>query len=637
MIAGGLVFLLFACANPVPPTGGPRDQTPPSITSTRPSQDTVNVSTSTRTVSIQFSEYVERSALPRALTITPRIDGRIRFDWSGRSVSIELPGRLRDSTTYLFTLGTDLTDSHGVSLENPIRFAFSTGPRINRGQFRGEVVGPDEGKPRPKVNVFAYAVADTATAPPTPFPDGPAYQTQTGEEGAFSFEYLREDRYFVLALRDNNRNRTPDPAEPFAVPPRVSFQVDSSEQSIPVPWVLTQVDTLAPSVQGAQAVSRRRVRIRFSEAVRIVAGADAWTLRDSITGAAVPVRSVYQSARGDAEVVLRTTPMNQNPHRLLLLPNLVTDTVGHKLRRDTVRFSGVSRADTMQTRFQGFAPADLSRDSTGASPLLPGVRPGVQFNQAPDSAKLRRVLVLQDTTGEKRSYQVSTSDGRTYQLQPDSVLRPGDVVEVVVNGGPLGDPDTTYTRRFRRVTSRMLGELEGRVVVVDAGRSGGPRPSDTSASALPPGADSASAERRLGQPRSTGDTVTLRRRNRDGVVSSDSVVVELIPTKSSIPLEPRTVTLPPGSTFVFRELPEGTFRFRGFVDRNGDGRWTGGTIQPYTPAEPLGRSDETVDSRPRWTNVLPSPLRVPVLPASEAPPEKTTVPDTTSADSVQRR
>jgi len=642
LVLGGLVVALASCANPVAPSGGPKDETPPSITKTRPVRDTVNVPTDTRSVYVEFSEYVERSSLPQALSVTPQFEQNLRFDWSGQGVRIELPRSLRDSTTYLFSFGTNLSDARGVSLDEPITVAFATGPRINQGQIQGRVVEPKEGEPQPKVDVYAYALGPSATAPPTPLPDRPAYRTQTGENGSFTFEYLREQRYYIIALKDNNRNRRPDPAEPFAVPPRLGFVADSSASEVPVPWLLTRADTLAPRAQRVQPLSQRRLRLSFSEPVRLnTSRPAAWVVRDSLTERRVRVRRVYRSAERANAVILRTDSMAEHRHRLPLTPDLVTDTLGQRLVPDTVRFQAVPRPDTTRTRFQAFVPEGGSPDSTEAYPLLPDQQPGVRFNQAPDSTTLRRVVSLRDTTGRSRPYTPATADGRTYRIRPDSALQPGAFVEVAVDQRTIAGPDTTIKRRFRRVTSRGLGALEGRAVLAETTQTS--VPVDTAA--FQPGSRAA-----LSQPGS--DTLdgpspqperadSLRDAQRDSLAQSDalapsdSIVVELIPTESAIPLDRRTLTTPPDSTFVFRELPTGTFRFRAFLDRNGNGRWDGGRIRSYVPAEPVIWSEGTTESRPRWTKVLPAPLRIPLLrtdtlsrPASPAP--DTTATDTTS-------
>ncbi len=657
LLLGGLVVALASCANPVSPSGGPRDETPPSIVDTRPQRDSVNVDTDTRSVYVEFSEYVERSTLTQSLSVTPRFDERLRFNWSGRGVTIELPSSLRDSTTYLFSFDTNLRDAHGVSLDAPITVAFATGPRINQGEIQGRVVRPAEGTPQPTVDVFAYDLPSGSSVPPDSLPERPAYRTQTGEDGTFSFSYMREQPYYVVAVRDNNRNRHPDPGEPFAVPPRPTLMADTVRTAVPVPWLLTRADTLRPRFRTVQPLSRQRLRLTFSEPIRLSdRRSNAWPLRDSVADAPVTVETVHRPDGRANAVVLRTAPMDSTRHVLPLSDSLVTDTLGQALRPDTARFRAATRSDTTQTRFQAFLPEARAPDSTGAIPLLPGDRPGVRFNQALDSTMLRRVLALRDTT---QSPTWTTDDGRTYRLQPDSLLLPDSLVEMTVNLSPIAGPDTTYSRQFRRVTDRALGALEGEVTFSpvtrqDSGdrafsssrpptatRSSSQRPSQSrpdSAARAPMPPDSI-AQDSLAQDSVARESVVQDSTAQDSVTQNSAsrgpIVVEIIPTESEISLDPRQQTIVPESTFVFRDLPEGTFRFRAFEDRNQNGRWDGGLIEPYTPAETVTWSEETTDSRPRWTNVISAPLRLPILaPPGTSRPAPT--PDTTAADSLNR-
>ena len=608
--------LLLQCANPVAPSGGPRDTTPPSVAASRPVSDTVNVSTETQSIRITFSEYVERSTLPGALSITPSPEGRLQFDWSGRTVNVEVPTTLRDSTTYIVSLGTDLTDAHGVSLEEPITLAFSTGPRINQGKLVGRVVTPRRGEAQGGVDVFAYATPDTAgPRAPRPLPEQPAYRTQTGEDGRFSFDYLREQRYYVVALRDNNRNRRPDPGEAVAAPPHPALPADSAAAEVPVPWLLTRSDTTGPSLQQVRALSRQRLRLRFDEPVRRgTREPEAWVLRDSTTGARVPVTAVYTAPDREEAIVLRTDPMETGRHWVSIETELVTDTLGQEPRPDTARFGAVPQEDTVQTRFRTFVPAEAPPDTADLYPLLPEEAPGVRFNQAPDSSTLRERLSVRDTVETARSYTLSSDDGRTHRVQTDPPLEPGEVLEVAVAAGPAG-PDTTYQRRFYRVSSRRLGALEGRVLRTDT------------------------TLRVTGLERSADRTA--RDTAESPADSSSEILVELRPGETALPVEPRRQTVAAGSTFVFRRLPEGDYRFRAVLDRNGNGRWDGGQIQPYVPPEPLTWNGETTEARPRWTTVLPAPLRVPLLRLAppdttaassnaEAPADSTAPPDTTS-------
>lgn len=587
------------------PSGGPRDTTPPTVAESRPAGDTVNVSTETQSIRLTFSEYVDRPTVSEALSITPSIEGRLRFDWSGQTVRIELPTSLRDSTTYIVSLGTELTDAHGVSLEDPITLAFATGPRINQGELAGRVVTPQEGAPQSDVDVFAYAAPpDTADgAAPAPLPEQPAYRTQTGSEGRFSFEYLREQPYYVVALRDNNRNRRPDAGEPVAAPPHPALPADSSVAEVPVPWVLTQIDTTGPVLQQVRPISRQRLQLSFDEPIQLGTQRPAdWRLQDSTSGARVPVTGAYLPPDRDDAVVLRTAPMDSTRHWVAVEPALLSDTLGQAARTDTARFQALAQDDTTETRFQTFVPTGLSPDTADVYALLPATAPGVRFNQAPDSSALQSRLTVRDTTGAERSYTLDSTDGRTFPVRPEPSLEAGEVLEVAVDARTDG-PDTTYQRRFQRVSSRRLGALEGRAFRADT-------------TLVVPG-----SARRTPSPRADTTDTTAQ------------VRVELRAGETDRPVETRQQTVASDSTFVFRRLPEGAYRFRAVLDRNGNERWDGGRIQPYEPPEPLVWGDESAEVRPRWTNVLPAPLRLPLLrlvpsdSSASGPPA-----DTTSAD-----
>jgi hypothetical protein len=598
-----LLGIVAACANPVAPSGGPRDTTPPTVVRTTPVRDTVNVSTGTETLRIEFSEYIERRAFSEALSVTPTFEQRPSVEWSGRTAEIEFPSPLRDSTTYLFTLDTSLRDARGVSLERPLTVAFSTGPRINRGTLAGRVVRGRTGAALSQVDVYAYVLPPGRTGPPRPLPERPSYRTQTDDNGAFAFEYLREGRYYVLALRDNNRNRRPDATEPAAVPPAPVLRADSGAAPVPVPWLLARRDTTAPQLQQVRPASRQRLRLQFSEPIRLqTRAAAAWAPRDSATGRRLPVRGVHRAPDRSRTVVVRTAPMADRPYRLPLQAGALTDTLGQPLAADTARFRATTRPDTARTRFRRFLPADLPRDSTGARPLLPGVSPALQFSQAPDSAALQAGVAAQDTAGAARAFSLSTEQGTAYALQFEASLEPGESVEVVVEGEAFARPDTTYRRRFRRVPQAALGALEGRVRVVDTARS-----------------VSRTMTRRTTAP-STRDSAAVPDTTAAPDTARAPVAVELLPEDPSLPVPPRRVITSLGEAFVVEGVPEGAYRFRAYLDRNQNGRWDAGQLQPYVPAEPVTWLQAPVEARPRWTTEVPAPLRIPVLAPVASPP-----------------
>lgn len=550
-----LLLLLPACAVPQPPTGGPVDQTPPAVVSSEPASEAVNVDT--RTVRIVFSEYIDQSSFAQALSVTPAVEGRLDIDWSRRTVDITFPEPLRENTTYLLTLDKTLRDIHNVALRQPITLAFSTGPMINRGQLAGQVVDEHTGTGVADLDVYAYAYG--GTAPPDPLPRTPDYRTQTDNEGRFRFDYLREQPYYVIALEDRNRNRQPDATEPFAVPPLAALRVDSAQATEQRPWVVARLDTVPPVAQRVRTFSSRRFAVRFSESVQLTDPApSAWILIDSTSRAPVAVEQVYQRFDDPRQIFAVTDSLRPGRHRLV--PPAVTDSSGNALQPDTLAFTPSTEADTLQLRFRAWLPAGLPLASNRVT-LPPGAMPGLRFNTAIDTALLHAALTVADTAGMRLDFDTDTHNGTDYRVQIPALAAAGTRARLSLDNTRLGGPDTVYTRTYERVADRQLGAYSGVVAVTDTS------------------------------------------------VLASQAVAELYRTGDAPPGPFSTTPVDATGTFTFPRLPEGTYRLRVFLDRNGNGRWDGGQILPYQPAEPIRWRNTLPDWRARWDTVLEDTLR----------------------------
>ena len=607
LLLGAVLLVASGCANPVPPSGGPKDQQPPRIAASRPEAEATEVPTD-RTVDIQFSEYVDRSSLREALSVTPRPEGRLEFDWSQRSVEITFPRPFRDSTTYLLTIDKALQDvRESTALEQPITLAFSTGDEIDQGTLAGRVVGSARGAGREGLDVYAYRAG---TADSARLPRRPLYRTQTGPEGRFQFAYLREEaRYYVVALRDRNRNRRPDPLEGFAVPPDPSLPARAAADSLAgappdsiraggrgapsaqpseeppwsedPPWVAGRKDAVPPRLTRALPLSRKRLALRFSEPIRLRSRASGrFTLIDTTTGQSVAVRRVYRRPGQQQRLTLRTAPMRPGAGYRARLPAegsgvpALTDTSGNAPERPAAApFTASDRPDTLGLRFRGFTkkgPSYAASGQEGAPGLSPGQSAAVQFNQplAADSAATRQLLTARDTTtGAALRYRLATENGTTYRLRFVPPLDSGQVARLRVRGRRLRPPfDTTYTRLVRRLPSSALGAVSGTVQIAPDSL-----PANTTAA---------------------------------------PVLVELFPAERPGGDPLRTTRADSSGTFIFKKLPEAAYRFRAFLDRDTDGTWDPGQLAPYRPAEPLTWSRSVAEARPRWETATEDTLRI---------------------------
>jgi hypothetical protein len=552
MVMLGLSLGLAACAVPQPPPGGPRDTTPPELVASTPAEGTVNVST--RTIRLEFSEYVERASLPRAVTLTPALDGPVTYDWGRRAVELTLPTALRDSTTYILTIDTELEDVRGVALRQPITLAFSTGPTIQQGRLAGQALDARTGTPVAGQDVWAYAALDSL--PPRPLPERPAYRTQTGPDGRFSFEYLREQPYFVAVVDDRNRNLRPDASEAYGVPPRPVLRADSVRaDTLAATWLIANPDTVRPAPQQVRSRSATRHIVRFSEPVRLqTRSPDGWLVVDSLQQRRRAVRAAYQPPGDRRAIALLTDSLASTPHLLRPAPTIV-DSSDNAVRTDTLRFVPSARPDTLPVQFVDFVPAGVDSVVT----LLPGQQPSVRFNQPIDSTRLQSVLSVVDSTGALRPFDASTTDGTTYRLRLRMPLAEGETVRLTVAPAVRPTSDTTAVQRVQRISRRQLGGVSGVVAPADTNRT---------------------------------------------------VLVELYETEADSLVA--TVAAGPDGTFQFSGLPEGTYRFRAFIDRDADRRWNAGTLVPYRGAERAAWADAP-SWRARWDTALADTLRIPTV------------------------
>lgn len=443
------IFGMTACANPFPPTGGPEDRTPPAIELTVPPDQAVDVSADE--LEIMFSEHVDASSFVRAFSITPDFGEPLEYAWSGRRVRIRLPSPLRENTTYLMQINSDLRDLRGVRVQSPITIAFSTGSEINRGAIRGRVRGPLRGEGVPNVDIFAYA-----RSPSTSLPERPDYRTQSDGEGGFELQYLPEGTaFFVAVVADENRNQMPDAPEAYAPPPRPEIVADTLGGEAPQ-WVLTRADTIPTEAVRARALSSRRLAVRFSGRVRVLdLTGDGWRVTSS-DGGEHSVRAVYVSVADEREVVAETDSLPAGAYEIRVAA--VVDSAGNAVRAPILPYDAPARADTARVRFLGFGPGARSEDEII---LPPDVQPVVRFSMPPSREALDQMVTVRDSAGAERSFVPHTSTGTSWSLEIDPRFRPGEKFSVQIRAP--GAPDTVHVGNFTRMSPADLGEISGHV------------------------------------------------------------------------------------------------------------------------------------------------------------------------------
>lgn len=193
-------LLVIGCAQQVPPSGGPKDTTPPQIIQSIPKNFQTGVYT--QQIVFEFDEYVRQQGLVNELLVSPPLKYKPEFDIKGKKFFLTLEDTLRENVTYQFNFGEGLVDiTEGNPLDSNV-FVFSTGDYLDSLTVSGSVKNAFDLSPAKDVLVMLYRTAQDSIV----CKEKPLYYTRSDEEGNFTLRYLAHGTYQLFALEDNNSN-----------------------------------------------------------------------------------------------------------------------------------------------------------------------------------------------------------------------------------------------------------------------------------------------------------------------------------------------------------------------------------------------------------------------------------------------
>lgn len=199
-----LALVLSYCAKQVPPTGGPKDETPPVIVKSVPVSGITNFKGTE--IEITFNEYVQLDKLNEKFMMSPPVKEKPDIYLRGKSLFIKFMEELKDSTTYTLYFADAIKDlNEGNPIEN-FQFVFATGNVLDSLSVTGNVLLSDNLNPGKNVLVVLHSgMADSA--PRKMLPD---YITLADVNGGFRINNIKGGKYKMYALIDNNSNKKYD-------------------------------------------------------------------------------------------------------------------------------------------------------------------------------------------------------------------------------------------------------------------------------------------------------------------------------------------------------------------------------------------------------------------------------------------
>lgn len=209
--------LIFACANPNQPPGGPPDTTAPKILRITPASGTVGAKP--KAVAFQFDEVVSETpkgaqSLGTLVFISPR-SGDPEVEWRRSQIDVKPRDGWKPNTVYTVLLGAGVMDLRNNSIDTATRVVFSTGGPIPNTKITGVVFDWQVGRFAPKAIIEALTFRQLPSTNKKLVIDTTFYQTVADSLGRYSLDHVPPGEYVVRAIVDRNTNRLLEPLEPW--------------------------------------------------------------------------------------------------------------------------------------------------------------------------------------------------------------------------------------------------------------------------------------------------------------------------------------------------------------------------------------------------------------------------------------
>ncbi|MBI5731531.1 MAG: Ig-like domain-containing protein [Ignavibacteriales bacterium] len=406
-------LILFArCANQLQPGGGEVDTVPPQIIEVYPGNGTANYHEDY--FEISFSEYVDKRSVQEAIFISPALQKPLKYDWSGKTLTVYFNDTLKVNTTYTVSIGTDVKDvNNGNKMAESLTFAFSTGDKIDNGKISGKIYDTSpEG-----VMIFAYQ-ANSKEADPTK--QKPDYVSQVGKKGNYSLPGLRDGNYSIFAIRDKFRDLLYQKNEDgLGVQNKKVELIDKTIEYENVDFFLTFEDTIAPKISNVFMKDRNHIQIEFNEPVDSskISG-DNFVLFDSTANKKIILKYFFKGEGRPNQFYAAFTDTLERKESWVLISKNIPDLKNNLSSEEKNSFAVKNDRDTLALRI------------IKSAGLLPGEKVDyeepfvlINFNDAVELSTVKERLSIQDAKGKKILLDVERADDASFLVRLSEKLK----------------------------------------------------------------------------------------------------------------------------------------------------------------------------------------------------------------------
>ncbi len=549
-VIGGIILSItsFFCAGQVLPSGGPADKTPPTILSFYPTFRALHYRDNK--ILLSFNKYVDKRSLEESIFISPSL-GDLTFEWDGEDVEIHFADSLRTHTTYIVTIGTDVVDTRSPANRMAKAFAlpFSTGEKIDSASIAGKVY---DDKPE-GVMVFAYRTNGSNPDTLNPTHTKPDYLTQTGKDGSFILPYLAFGNYRLITVRDEFKNLLYDrETDNFGVSVADLELNDSTPSISGIQFLMTKEDTTPPFLSSARPVDRTHVLLRFSESMDTSGPAlQHIAVVDTANNESLPIFDFSFTGSSGLDAQLVTSPLDSAKGYRITLKGF-RDHHGNGMPADAGKgvFPGTGKPDTSKPVIQASIIGDTRNvQITDTLQIL--------FTEAVRQSTFEHGFHFLDSAGNNVDGMFAWRNSAAVSFIPSKVLlwRASYRVKIILDS--LEDfsgnhvKDSVWTLALQTADEKNFGSVKG--IVLD-----------------------------------------------DFQHAPGKIYINMmdIARKNS---KPMLEILDRPGPFEFHRVAEGKYSMFAFCDRDSNGVYSFGSVQPFTYSERFVVYPDTIKVRARWT------------------------------------
>ncbi|MBN1299641.1 MAG: Ig-like domain-containing protein [Melioribacteraceae bacterium] len=455
-------LLLFSCANQIGPSGGEIDKIPPEVIEVYPADRSVNFNDDR--IEIFFSEYVDKRSVQEAVFISPSVEGKSEYDWSGTSVEIVFEDSLKKNITYTVTVGTDVVDINNRNMmKSAYSFTFSTGPEIDFCSVKGKV----HDKNPAGTFVSAYLLRDTIPNPRTQKPD---YISQAGESGTYEILGMAAGTYRIFAIKDELRNLIYDTGDDlFGTPFRDVVLTKSDSIFINLNFILDYEDTTEANITEVIMTDMHHILIDFTEPVDTVKNnADNFRIIDSLNQKVYPVNFFYKGQnKGSKYFISLSDSISESEHLHLIVEN-VFDKKGNLNPAEAVSLVLSNKPDTT-------APGLISMKTEYPGNVIDFLDPYmiVNYDDAVANQRLNQLFSFADDRGLMHEIDINKLDDATIKIIVKKSLKPKSEYKLLINSSSIEDAagntgSKNDTIRITTVNELEFSGLNGEVIPNDS-------------------------------------------------------------------------------------------------------------------------------------------------------------------------